>query len=69
MPPEEMFTVIHHKKNVAADHADNLKNQNQKAEPAGSGSNAGQAKLACSSHFFVGLGVSCFLRCRGVKLW
>lgn len=57
MPSEEMFTVIDHKRNVAPDQADHLKNQT--AEPARSGTNAGRAKLACSSHFFfVGLAVS-----------
>lgn len=28
-PPEEMFTVIHDKRNVATDRADYLKNRNQ----------------------------------------
>lgn len=53
MPPEEMFTVIHQKRNVATDCADHLKNQNQKAEPAGSGANAqGRRNLHAAATFF-----------------
>lgn len=62
MPPEEMFTVIHHQRN----RSDRLSQKNRSSQIC---THAGQAKLACGSHFFVGLGVSCFLRWRGVKLW
>lgn len=59
MPPEEMFTVIHQKRNVATDCADHLKNQNQKAEPAGSGANAqGRRNLHAAATFFL------FFSCR-----
>lgn len=51
--PEEMFTVIHQEGNVATDCADHLMNQNQKAEPAGSGANAqSRRNLHAAATFF-----------------
>lgn len=47
-PLEEMFTVIHHRRSVA------------KAEPATSGPDVAEAKLACSGHCVCGLGRQLF---------
>lgn len=64
-PPEQMFTVIHQERNVATDSADHLKNQNQKAELAGSGANAQSRRNlhAAATFVFVFFFFSCRFGC------
>lgn len=65
-PLEEMFTVIREKR---CGDSSGLIIARRKAEPVGSGTDAGEAKLA-PHHFFGSLGGSFFLNRRhAVKLW